>query len=161
MKMTTPLEIGIVVHDMQPMIDFYVNVIGLKVVGDHKAVAAKSSDVGTTPHGYRVVRMQTPYGERIKLAQPDKDAPAPAPASKWVYHRPGICYITFVIADMPEMVKKLKEHGVKMISQEPVEVRSGITCLNVQDPEGNFVEFVEHADVQSYRPDVFKWKQFF
>ena len=161
MKMTAPLEIGIVVHDMEPMIDFYVNVIGLKVVGDHQAMAAKSSEVGTTPHGYRVVRMQTPYGERINLAQPDKEAPEPVPAAKWVYHRPGICYITFVIADMPEIVKKLKEHGVTMMSQNPVEVRPGITCLNALDPEGNFIEFVEQADPQGYRPDLYKWKQFF
>ena len=161
MKMVTPLEIGIAVHDMEPMIDFYVNIIGLKMVADNHAVAARSSEVGTTPYGYRIVRMQTPYGERIKLVQPDNDAPAPAPVPKWVYHRPGICYLTFVIADMTEMVEKLKEHGVKMASQEPVEVRPGVICLNVMDPEGNFIEFVEQADVQGYRPDLFKWKQFF
>ncbi len=161
MKMTVPLEIGLVVNDMPKMIDFYVNLLGLKLVADNEAKAGGSTAVGTTPHGYRIVRLQTPYGERVKFVQTNKEPPQPAPIPKWVYERHGLCYLTFVIADMQEIVKGLKDKGVKMMSQEPVEVRPGVFCLNVLDPEGNFIEFVEQADPQAYRPDLFKWRQFF
>lgn len=159
--MTVPLEIGIVVNDIQQMIDFYVNIVGLKVVADNEAKAGGSAAVGTTPHGYRIVRLQTPYGERVKFVQTNKETPQPAPVPQWVYQRHGLCYLTFVIADMQEMAKVLKNKGVKMMSPEPVEVRPGVFCLNVLDPEGNFIEFVEQADPQAYRPDLFKWRQFF
>ena len=78
-----------------------------------------------------------------------------------MYERQGFAYLTFVITDMSEVVKRLKEHGVKMVSPEPVEVRKGVFALYTLDPEGNFVEFVEYPDVASYRPDLFKWRQFF
>ena len=62
----------------------------------------------------------------------------------------------FVIANMNETVKRLKEYGVKLISPEPIEVRPGVFALYTLDPEGNYVEFVEYPDVPSYRPDLFK-----
>lgn len=160
MKMTVPLEIGLVVQNIDAMVDFYTQIIGLRVVSDDRAVSAKSAAVRTTPHGYRIVRMQTPYGERIKFVQTDADPPAPAPVPQWVYQRHGLCYLTFVIADLPEMAEKLKKHGVRVLS-EPIEIRKGVFALNLVDPEGNFIEFVEQADPQLYRADLFKWKQFF
>jgi lactoylglutathione lyase len=37
-----------------------------------------------------------------------------------------------------------------------VEIRKGITAIFAKDPEGNFVEFVEYADLAAYRTDLFK-----
>jgi hypothetical protein len=45
------------------------------------------------------------------------------------------------------------------MSKEPVEIRKGITAIFAKDPEGNFVEFVEYADLVSYRPDLFKERE--
>jgi len=45
------------------------------------------------------------------------------------------------------------------MSNEPVEIRQGITAIFAQDPEGNFIEFVEYADLASYRPDLLKRRQ--
>ena len=60
-----------------------------------------------------------------------------------------------VIADMKGVIKRLKEHGVKPLSEEPVEVRRGVFALYSLDPEGNLVAFVEDLDVSSYRPESF------
>ena len=161
LKMTVPLEPGIVCNDIDRMLKFYVDVLGLKLVADAKTPPELSKKFGATPYGYRIVRLQTPYGERIKFVQPNQDPPKPNPGPQWVYERHGFAYLTFVIANMKEVVKRLKEHGVKLISDEPIEVRPGVFALYSLDPEGNYVEFVEYPDVPSYRPDLFKWRQFF
>jgi lactoylglutathione lyase len=156
LKMTVPLEMGLVCNNMDRMLDFYVGVLGLKLVGDAKTNPEMSTKLAGTPHGYRIVRLQTPYGERVKFVQPDKDAPKPNPVPQWVFERHGYAYLTFVIADMKEIVKRLQEKGVRMVGKEPVEVRPGVFALYALDPENNYVEFVEYPDVASYRPDLFK-----
>jgi catechol 2,3-dioxygenase-like lactoylglutathione lyase family enzyme len=119
------------------MLEFYTGVLGLKLVGDAKTTPELSARFGATPHGYRIVRLQTPYGERIKLVQPNQDAPTPQPVPRWVYERHGLAYLTFVIAEMQDVVKRLKAHGVKLLSDEPIEVRPRVFALYSLDPEGN------------------------
>jgi catechol 2,3-dioxygenase-like lactoylglutathione lyase family enzyme len=155
LKMTVPLEPGIVCNHIDVMLEFYTGVLGLKLVADAKTTPELSTRFGATPHGYRIVRLQTPYGERIKLVQPNQDAPKPRAVPKWVYERHGLAYLTFVIAGMPEVVKRLKAHGVRLLSDGPIEVRPGVFALYSLDPEGNYLEFVEYPDPSAYRPDLF------
>jgi hypothetical protein len=61
---------------------------------------------------------------------------------------------------MQDVVKRLKAHGVRLLSDEPIEVRPGVFALYSLDPEGNYLEFVEYPDPSAYRPDLFKWRQF-
>ena len=159
--MVSPLEPGIVCIDIDRMLDFYTEVLGLKFVSDAEASAEMSTKFGTGPNGFRIIRLQTPYGERIKLVQPKKTSLTQSPVPEWVFERQGIAYITFVIVDVQEVAKRLKQFGVQSFSEEPVEIRKGITAIFARDPEGNFIEFVEYADLVSYRPDLFKWRQFF
>ena len=156
LKMTTPLEPGIVCNDIEQMLKFYVDVLGLRLVADASTPPELSKRLGSTPHGYRIVRLQTPYGERIKLVQPAKQPPKPNPVPEWLYERHGIAYLTFVIDGIKRVAKHLKEHGVKLTSDEPIEVRNGVFALYATDPEGNFIEFVEYPDIASYRPDLVK-----
>ena len=162
MKMVVPMEPGIVCHDIDQMLAFYTDVLGLKLVADAETLPELSSRLGVTSHGYRIVRLQTPYGERIKLVQPNWHPPKPNPVPRWLYEeRHGIAYLTFVVADMDDVLHRLKTNGVKLASEEVVEVRKGVFAVYALDPEGNYVEFVEYQDVASYRPDLFKWRQFF
>jgi len=156
LKMVSPLEPGIVCADIDRMLEFYTSVLGLKFVSDAEATAELSTEFGTSPNGFRIIRLQTPYGERIKLVQPKKFPPQQSAVPDWVFEGQGIAYITFVIADVHEVAARLKEHQVALMSSAPVEIRKGITAIFAKDPEGNFVEFVEYADVASYRPDLFK-----
>jgi lactoylglutathione lyase len=120
-----------------------------------------SKEFGTSPNGFRIIRLQTPYGERIKLVQPKKMVLQQSQVPDWVFEGQGIAYITFVVIDVHEVTVRLKKYEVELMSQEPVEIRKGITAIFAKDPEGNFLEFVEYADLASYRPDLFKWRQFF
>ena len=155
LKMTAPLEVGIVCVDLDRMLKFYTEVVGLKKVADAETPPEMSKLARSAPNGYRIVRMQTPYGERIKLAQP-KVPPVQNPVPEWVYERHGLAYFTFIVDDMKPILARLKANKVRLVSEEPVEVRKGIFAQFVLDPEGNYVEFVEFADIASYRPDLFK-----
>lgn len=161
LRMVAPLEPGIVCIDIDRMFDFYTGVLGLRFVSDAEASPAMSTKFGTGPHGFRIIRLQTPYGERIKLVQPKKTYLKQNQVPEWVFERHGIAYITFVVIDVQEVTTRLKQHGVDLVSIEPVDIREGIIAIFVRDPEGNFIEFVEYADLPSYRPDLLKWRQFF
>ncbi len=154
-KMVAPLEPGIVVIDMDRMLKFYTEVLGLKLVADAQTAPEMSTKFRATPHGYRIVRLQTPYGERIKLAQP-KVPPVQNPVPEWVYERQGIAYFTFIVDDLKPILARLKANGVRLVSDEPVEVRKGVLAQFLLDPEGNYVEFVEYPDIASYRPDLYQ-----
>jgi lactoylglutathione lyase len=160
LKMTAPLELGISTQDIEGMIHFYTEIVGLKMVADNYVPPETSRVTGATLHGYRIVRLQTPYGERIKLAQPGVP-PRRSEAGPGIFDRHGLAYLTFVIADLDEMILQLRDHGVTLLSGgEKIEVRPGVFAIFSTDPEGNVVEFVEYPDVASYRPDLHKWRQF-
>lgn len=159
--MVAPLEPGIVCIDIARMFDFYTRVLGLRFATDAEAAPEMSTKFGTGPNGFRIIRLQTPYGERIKLIQPKKAVLKQSPVPDWVFERQGITYLTFVILDVHEVVAHLKKHSVELVSEGPVNIREGIHAIFARDPEGNFLEFVEYADLASYRPDIFKWRQFF
>jgi lactoylglutathione lyase len=158
-KMVAPLELGIVCMDIERMLAFYTEVLGLTPVSDAEATAEMSTEFGTSPNGFRIIRLQTAYGERIKLVQPKKVPPHASQVPQWVFEGQGIAYITFVVADVHEAVARLERCKVAVMSKAPVNIRKGITAIFAKDPEGNFVEFVEYADLASYRPDLFQVAQ--
>jgi lactoylglutathione lyase len=154
-KMLAPLEPGIVCVDIDRMLKFYTDVLGLQFATNATASAEMSTRFGTGPDGFRIIRLQTSYGERIKLIQPRNMTLTPGPVPDWVFARQGITYLTFIVADVHEVSERLKKYAVKRMSAEPVEIRQGITAIFVCDPEGNFLEFVQYADLKAYRPDLF------
>jgi len=160
LRMVAPLEPGIVCVDIDRMFNFYTGVLGLRFATDAEAAPEMSAKFGTGPNGFRIIRLQTPYGERIKLVQPKKTVLTQSPNPEWVFERQGIAYITFIIDDVHEVVARLRQHQVGLISEGPVNIREGITAIFARDPEGNFLEFVEYSDLASYRPDLFHQRQF-
>src|SRR5579872_3058256 len=80
LKMEVPLEPGIVCQNLDTMLDFYTGVLGLKLVSDAEATPEMSARFGAAPNGFRIVRLQTPYGERIKLVQTKMPAKKKVPS---------------------------------------------------------------------------------
>jgi len=155
LNMVSPLEPGIVCIDLDCMLSFYTEVLGLKFISDAEATAEMSTEFGTSPNGFRIIRLQTPYGERIKLVQPQNTVLKQSPVPEWVFEGQGIAYITFIVADVHAVAARLQHYQVPVMSKGPVEIRKGINAIFAKDPEGNFVEFVQYADLASYRPDLF------
>ncbi len=161
MKMTAPLEVGISTENIEVMLDFYIETVGLRPVADNIVPPEMSRLTGATDDGYRIVRLQTPYGERIKLVQTGRP-PKRAKRMPGVFNRHGLAYLTFMIADLDGMIGRLSDRGIEILGNgRKIEVRPGLFAVFTRDPEGNVVEFVEYPDIASYRPDLYRWRQFF
>ena len=70
LRMSVPMEVGICCADLDAQLAFYTDVIGLALVNRVSVPADKARATGLTQQGYEVARLQTSYGERIKLLQP-------------------------------------------------------------------------------------------
>ena len=154
LRMTVPMEVGICCADLDAQLAFYTGVMGLKLVNRVTVPADKARATGLTPHGYEVARLQTPYGERIKLLQPAV-APTPAAPGSAILDRQGAMYLTLIVRDLPGVVRALEAKGVVFDSTPaPMEVRPGTWLAFFRDPEGNVLELVEYDDPAAYRPDL-------
>jgi predicted enzyme related to lactoylglutathione lyase len=154
MNMLAPLEIGICCADLDRLVAFYTDVVGCSFVNVLEVPAEKSRQAGVTDAGYRVARLQTPYGERLKLLQPGRK-PEPPESAAQLLSRRNAYYITFIIDDLDTMLQRLVAAGCEMLAgPEKLEVRPGTFLVFCRDPEGNVLEFVQFADVSAYRPDL-------
>ncbi|SEJ92765.1 VOC family protein [Achromobacter sp. NFACC18-2] len=154
LSMTVPMEVGICCADLDAQLAFYTGVMGLALVNRVTVPADKARATGLTQHGYDVARLQTPYGERIKLLQPAVP-PEPAVRGAAILDRQGAAYLTFIVRDLPGVVRALQAKGVVFDSAPaPMEVRPGTWLAFFRDPEGNVLELVEYDDPAAYRPDL-------
>lgn len=154
MHMTVPMEVGICCRDLDALLAFYTDVVGLKLVNRVSVPADKARATGLTAHGYDVARLQTPYGERIKLLQPSVP-PETAVRGAAILDRQGATYLTFIVRDLAGVVRNLQARGVVFDSTPaPMEVRPGTWLAFFRDPEGNVLELVEYDDPADYRPDL-------
>lgn len=155
-RMTAPMEVAISVNDMDRMLKFYTEVLGLKRFADNSVPPEMTTRVGQTPHGLRVVRLLTPNGEMVRLIQVGKP-PEPDEVPRYIFERHGLIYVSFIVADLDGILNRLKENGAKLVSgDQKIEVRPGVFVVYALDPEGNYVEFLEYPDIVSYRPEIYK-----
>jgi predicted enzyme related to lactoylglutathione lyase len=155
LKMTVPLEVGIGCHDLALMRQFYEQTLGLQFVSEARVPVQTAQSYRLARGSATVVRLQTSYGERIKLIAPDEAAPLPAHQPDHVFDRPNVMYLTFIIADIHAVARRvLAQGGSSMSGATPIESRPGLYVVFLRDPEGNIVELVQYDDVAAYRPDL-------
>lgn len=155
-NMTVPMEVGIACRDLPKLRAFYEHTLGFAFVSEIVVPADKASAAGLCPEPYTVVRLQTSYGERIKLlarlTPPDAEAPA-----TWILDKPNATYLTFIIDDIDAAMARLRDAGIEfMTGPRRVEVRPGVYLAFCRDPEGNVLELVQYDDIGAYRADLFK-----
>lgn len=151
--MKAPLEVGICVHHLERAARFYEEALGFKYVSEATLAADRAEQAGFGPVSFRMKRMQTNYGERIKLLQPEP-VTGPAEVSGPILGRSGICYLTFVVADLEDALKRVEAAGASMITRGPVQTRPGTRLAFFRDTEGNPLELVQYDDLAAYRPDL-------
>lgn len=155
-NMIVPLEVGIACRDLPKLRRFYEEVMGFNFVSEIKIGADKAAQSALSTGGYTVVRLQTNYGERIKLLAPDTP-PAAAEQPKYILDKPNASYLTFIVEDIDAAIAKLLAAGVEfMTGDKRVEVRSGVYLAFCRDPEGNVLELVQYTDIGAYRADLKK-----
>ena len=154
MKMISPLEVGLGVRDLPRMRHFYENALGCQFVNEVAVPADKARQAALSDGGYIVVRLQTSYGERIKLLAP-VNPPAAVVRSGPILEQPTACYLTFIVDDIDPAIARLQAHSVEFLTGPTrVEVRPGTFLSFCRDPEGNVLELVQYADIHAYRSDL-------
>lgn len=155
MKMISPLEVGLGVRDLPRMRHFYENALGCQFVSEVAVPADKARQAALSDGGYIVVRLQTSYGERIKLLAPVNPPAAATTHGGPILDQPNACYLTFIVDDIDAAIARLQAQGAEFLTGPArVEVRPGTFLSFCRDPEGNVLELVQYADIHGYRPDL-------
>lgn len=149
MDSAAPYEVGIVAADVDALVRFYTDVLAMTVYSDVTVPVEASRRTGLSPDGYRVVRLSTSAGQRFKIAHAPGTVPRSADAA-FPMATTGNFYVTFLVRDIQSLHTRLHASGAKLYSDGVVEVRPGVWLFLAADPEGNFLEFVEYADLASY-----------
>jgi lactoylglutathione lyase len=151
--MKAPLEIGISVTNLERATAFYQDVLGFERISEATLSPERAAAVGFGPVAFRMVRMQTNYGERIKLIETDPRA-SKSNISPSILANEGISYLTFVVADIEQAVNRLRMSGATLLANAPVQTRPGTRLMFFRDSEGNPLELVQYDDLSAYRPDI-------
>lgn len=153
--MTAPMEVGISCRDLSKMRNFYEEVLGFTFISEIKGDATVAQQLGLCAEGYTVARVQTSYGERIKLLMPDSPPPEEKP-SQYFLERMSRTYLTFIVKELDPVVDRIRDCMEDKSRLTPIkEVRPGVRAVFCKDPEDNYVELVEFEDVASYRKDFY------
>jgi catechol 2,3-dioxygenase-like lactoylglutathione lyase family enzyme len=127
------IDLGIVTTNGPAMLAFYRDVLGFKHEGD---VAMKDAGI-TVMHrlwfGNSLIKIVVPV-----TAPAAKAAPGGIPGST------GYRYWTMTISNIAEVLKAVEAAGHKVV-RGLTEIRPGISIAIVEDPDGNWVEFLQTA----------------
>jgi catechol 2,3-dioxygenase-like lactoylglutathione lyase family enzyme len=149
-----PLEVGVAVRDLERAARFYEEVLGFRRISEATLAPDRAELAGFGRVAFRMVRMQTEYGERVKLLETDPRPEDPGRPTSML-GRSGFAYLTFVVTDIEAALARLKAAGAEMITAEPVQTRPGTRLAFFRDSEGNPLELVQYDDLKAYRPDIF------
>ena len=123
------IDIGIVTKDIDAMMTFYGDTLGLEFEG------AIPMPGGGTMNRFKV-------GDSvIKVIELDPAAPAEA-APGGIRGVSGYRYWTITVGNPQACVQKAADAGARIVVAEKV-VREGVTIAIIADPDGNWVELLE------------------
>jgi catechol 2,3-dioxygenase-like lactoylglutathione lyase family enzyme len=126
------IDIGIVVKDAEAALGFYRDTLGFEDTGS----MAMPGGGGTM---YRLLCGTT----LVKLVAPEAELPAAAPPGG-IQGAYGYRYWTISVANLDEVTDRCAAAGRKVVIK-PREIRPGVRISMVEDPDGNWVEFLEVA----------------
>jgi catechol 2,3-dioxygenase-like lactoylglutathione lyase family enzyme len=153
------MEVGLCCADLDTLAAFYVDVLAFTQVNVIEVPTEKAVGTALTNAAYRVTRLQSPWGERIKLLEPAGGAKPGVGKTPFILDVLNTAYITFIVDDLKALLAHLLDKGVAkgmeiLTGDEVIEVRPGVLLVFARDPEGNVLEFVQYVDLAAYRDDL-------
>jgi catechol 2,3-dioxygenase-like lactoylglutathione lyase family enzyme len=123
------IDLGIVTRNPEPMLNFYRDTLGFEMEGEMPM-----------PGGGNMLRLMCGTS-MIKIVTPgnlsDKDA---APGG--IGGATGYRYWTISVSNLDALTEACTTAGAK-VAVPPTEIRPGIKIAIVEDPDGNWVEFLQ------------------
>ncbi len=127
------IDLGIVTTNGDEMLAFYRDVLGFKHEGD----------VALEKIGIKVMHRLWCGKSLIKLVVPVSDPNTP-PSPGGLTGGTGYRYWTMTIDNLDEIMSEVEAAGHKVVWPRN-EVRPGVSVGMVEDPDGNWVEFIQAA----------------
>lgn len=138
------IGIGVVVADIDKSLDFYINVIGMKKVGEFDVdgeFGRISGLSGGVAFHVDVLKLEDqPDANQWKLMSFGKEAGHPA--SKHIQDDTGMQYITISVTSLAPFLKRIKKHNVELLGETPVPLGTDNHFVLVQDPDGTIIELI-------------------
>ena len=139
---------GLVVKDMDKMVAFYRDSMGLTVLREATSKAPPEGDHTGIPGAERklVFLGYSEGGHQIELVT---YIDPPSPEGHLDKHQLGASHICFYVSDMQAVYEKLSAEGIHFvtppITRDNADGSHGGICY-FQDPEGNYLELIESGD---------------
>ena len=140
---------GFVVRDIDKMVEFYTEALGLQVTREVDSVAPPEGDHTGVPGARRkLFFVGKPEGEHVLELVQFIDPPSPD-SGRPRNNELGAAHVCFNVADLESLHRDLSARGVRFVTpprfrDTPEGGRRGI-CY-AQDPEGNYLEFIEASE---------------
>jgi predicted enzyme related to lactoylglutathione lyase len=125
------IDLGIVTTNGEAMLAFYRDVLGFKHEGD----------IAMEHVGIKVMHRLWFGKSLIKLVVPVKDSGVRA-APGGIHGGTGYRYWTMTIHNLDEVLSAVEAAGQKIVRPR-TEVRPGVVIGMVEDPDGNWLEFIQ------------------
>ena len=138
------IGVGVVCKDIDKSLDFYLNVIGMTKVGEFD-VDENFGKISGLTNGLAfhvdVLKLQdSPEANQWKLMSFKKEGSHPMP--KYIEDDTGIQYVTIMVNSLEPFLKRIKQHGVKLMGDTPVPLGETDHFVLVQDPDGTIIELI-------------------
>lgn len=140
--------VGVVVKDLQKSIDFYTQVVGMKVVREFsidEEFSRVSGLTGGIPFLVKVLQLEeSPEANVWKLISFGKATGHSMP--RHIQDDTGMQYITLHVTRLAPFLDRINKHGVKLLGETPVPMDAERHFAFIQDPDGTFIELIGPMD---------------
>ena len=130
------IDIAIICSDFNRSLEFYRDKLGLEVALEIDIPAPTAVPAQLAPSEFHQVRLRAGR-TLIKLVEV-----ADPPAAGDSDFQAGVRWLTFLIEDLPATVARLKERGVRFLS-DPVTAPDAKHVVCAVDPDGVLIELVQ------------------
>jgi catechol 2,3-dioxygenase-like lactoylglutathione lyase family enzyme len=145
-KVESVYHVGFTVSDIERSIEFYRDGLGMSLY---------RRQLGTAPYLATITGFEGARLEIALLKAPDggtmlellQYVSHPAPPTERETNRPGNAHLCFKVTDIHEACAELRQRGVRLMSDGPVEITAGIHKgaygVYLRDPDGFTVELFQ------------------
>jgi catechol 2,3-dioxygenase-like lactoylglutathione lyase family enzyme len=138
------ISIGIIVEDLDKSIDFYTNVVGMVPVREFIVDSEKAKRMGLSKgerFDIKVLKLEnTENATELKLMSFGNKTNHSK--QKFLPDANGIRYLTLFVKTLHPILERIKQKNVKTLGQTPTMLDEVRQFVLIQDPDGNFIEFI-------------------
>ncbi|MEM7340348.1 MAG: VOC family protein [Actinomycetota bacterium] len=127
------IDLGIVITDSEASLAFYRDVLGFEHVADTPMPAGMNGTMHRLMCGTTLVKL-------VKLDTVPDARPAPGGLAGATGYR----YFTLSVSNLAELTQACEDGGYK-VRIGNAEIRPGVSISMVEDPDGNWVEFLQET----------------